>query len=162
MTGVDVELDATGMLDDIELQFMWGSYGIVPCKVRVARGASMDDSLVSGGDVLELSRRYNRALYQLRELRDRIAARYTGSRAPDGAQGAQAALSRLEDDIATRQAARLRSRVLSLRLLAGETSFWENYHAYLAKLVARAERAAEEAMPMEPPDDATVDRPRVW
>ena len=153
-----VEIDTTGMVADIELHFMWGAYGIVPCKVCVACGTSMDGLLVSGRDVLDLSRRYNRALYELRRLRDRFAARYTASLAPDGADVGQAALSRLEADIEARQTTRLRSRVLSRRFLDGETSFWETYHAYLEKIVSRAERAAHEATELEPPDRTTGDK----
>jgi hypothetical protein len=140
-----VEFEPTRRLcDEIDVHVRWDTYGMVPIKLVVAYNAPIDDLLVPGQGVIERCARYNSALRELRALRDRLERRFGPGAAP-GAEVAQPALSRLEADIQTRQRARLRSGMVSLRILQGEIEFWENYGAYLAGITVRAERAADAA-----------------
>jgi len=139
-----VQFDPTGqMCGGIDVHFMWGAYGVVPTRLVVAYDAPIGELLVPGQGVIERCARYNRALRDLRALRDRFERRLGLRSAPPGAEAAQPALCRLDGDIQARQTARLSARVMPLHMLQAEIEFWESYHAYLAAIEARAERAAD-------------------
>jgi hypothetical protein len=128
---------------------------MLPIRIVVAYNAPIGELLVPGQGVIEQCDRYNRALDQLRALRDRFERCFGPRSRPAIAETAHPALSRLEVDIHARQTARLGAHVVPLRILQGEIEFWESYHTYLASFVVRSERAAEAPQDFE--DTADMD-----
>jgi len=150
--GLPVEIDESGKLGSgVELHYERGSNGdIQPTVVKVGPDALIDD-ILAHRDVIPRITRYNGKLGKLRRLWDRLVVMFEGgANVPrsGAAWESYQELAKIDDLIATREAARMGKGVVDPEVLDHEIEFLEGYRLHHEGVVAEAEQSGKYGEPV--------------